>query len=78
MLYNWQVLISDKWKYASFLLGICSYKNNCVHVQISPNGTSHAPNSSLENNRALNSEFYLEDELKFHGGGVGDLGFTGR
>ena len=43
---------------------------------MSPN-VVHQPGSSLETGRATNTNFYLEDELKFHGGGIG-TGFDGR
>lgn len=38
---------------------------------------THIPDSSLETGRASNKNFYREDELKFHGGGIGS-GFSGR
>lgn len=38
---------------------------------------THIPNSGLETGRASNRRFYGEDELKFHGGGIGTT-FEGR
>ncbi|GMH36265.1 hypothetical protein BSKO_04133 [Bryopsis sp. KO-2023] len=38
---------------------------------------THIPNSSLETGRASNKEFYAQDELKFHGGGIG-TSYEGR
>lgn len=38
---------------------------------------THIPDSSLETGRASNKNFYGEDELKFHGGGIGTT-FPGR
>lgn len=38
---------------------------------------SHNPDSGLETGRASNKKFYGEDELKYHGGGIGTT-FEGR
>ena len=37
----------------------------------SPESFSHTPSSSLEVQKASRRDFYGEDELKFHGGGIG-------
>ena len=38
---------------------------------------THVPNSGLETGRVSNAKFYGEDELKFHGGGIGTT-YEGR
>eukprot|EP01025_Chloroclados_australasicus_P030431 TRINITY_DN3054_c0_g1_i13.p1 TRINITY_DN3054_c0_g1~~TRINITY_DN3054_c0_g1_i13.p1 ORF type:complete len:460 (-),score=105.97 TRINITY_DN3054_c0_g1_i13:349-1653(-) len=48
-----------------------------AYGQVSPN-YSHQPPSSLEINAASNTNFYKEDELKFHGGGIDATSFDGR
>ena len=49
--------------------------SSCI-AQVSPSVT-HKPYSAIENGRGSNTEFYREDELKFHGGGIG-TSFDGR